>query len=52
MIICYAKEVQINIIRLHVEKLNVVAFKLYESFGYKIYKDQDNRFLMTKNIMK
>lgn len=46
----YAKEINIRIICLHVEKSNVAAFRLYERLGYEIQEDQGNRYLMIKNI--
>lgn len=46
----YATEINIHAIRLHVEKSNTAAFRLYERLGYEIYEDQGNRYLMIKNI--
>lgn len=46
----YAKEIDIHTICLHVEKSNTAAFRLYERLGYKIYKDQGNRYLMIKTF--
>lgn len=46
----YANEINIHTVCLHVEKSNVVAFRLYERLGYKIYEDQGSRYLMIKEV--
>ena len=46
----YASEINIPTVCLHVEKSNVAAFRLYERLGYRIYEDQESRYLMIKNI--
>ena len=32
----------------HVEKTNTSAFRLYDRLGYKIYRDDGNRYLMKR----
>ena len=44
----YAKELGISDILLHVEKTNTSALRLYERLGYKISKDDGNRYLMKR----
>jgi len=46
----YAKELNISVVCLHVEKSNSEAFRLYKRLGYIIYEDQGNRYLMMKHI--
>jgi ribosomal protein S18 acetylase RimI-like enzyme len=46
----YAKSINIDVICLHVEKANFTAFRLYDSLGYKIYKELENKYLMIKRI--
>lgn len=46
----YANNINIHNICLHVEKSNIAAFRLYERLGYKIYEEQENRYLMIKSI--
>jgi ribosomal protein S18 acetylase RimI-like enzyme len=42
----YAKEIGIQHILFHVEKTNTKAFQLYERLGYKVYRDDGNRYMM------
>ena len=42
----YAKEIGIQHILFHVEKSNTKAFQLYERLGYKVYRDDGNRYMM------
>ena len=46
----YAKERNIPSICLHVEKTNTAAMKLYEKNRYKIFSDEDNRYLLAKDL--
>ena len=45
----YAQEIGIQHILFHVEKSNTEAFRLYEKLGYKIFRDDGNRYLMKKD---
>ena len=45
----YAQEIGIQHILFHVEKSNTEAFRLYVRLGYKIFRDDDNRYLMKKD---
>ncbi len=42
----YAQEIGIQHILFHVEKSNTKAFQLYERLGYKVYRDDGNRYMM------
>jgi ribosomal protein S18 acetylase RimI-like enzyme len=42
----YAREIDIQHILFHVEKSNTKAFQLYERLGYKVYRDDGNRYMM------
>lgn len=42
----YAKEIGLTDILFHVEKSNTSAFRLYKRLGYKIFRDDANRYLM------
>ena len=42
----YAKDIGIQHILFHVEKSNTKAFQLYERLGYKVYRDDGNRYMM------
>ena len=44
----YAREIGIHTILFHVERSNTAAFQLYERLGYKIYRDDGNRYMMIK----
>ncbi len=44
----YAQEIGIQHILFHVEKSNTEAFRLYERLGYKIFRDDGNRYMMKK----
>ncbi|SDB61980.1 GNAT family N-acetyltransferase [Butyrivibrio sp. INlla16] len=44
----YAKEIGIQHILFHVEKSNTKAFRLYERLGYKVFRDDGNRYMMKK----
>ena len=48
----YATEQNIRQIRLHVEKSNSNAIRLYQRFGYKIASEKDSRCLMVKELEK
>ena len=45
----YAQEIGIQHILFHVEKSNTDAFRLYERLGYKIFRDDGNRYMMKKD---
>ncbi len=45
----YAQEIGIPLILFHVEKSNTEAFRLYERLGYKVFRDDGNRYLMKKD---
>lgn len=42
----YAMELGLEDILFHVEKTNTSALRLYERLGYKIFRDDGNRYLM------
>ncbi|RKM55359.1 GNAT family N-acetyltransferase [Butyrivibrio sp. CB08] len=42
----YAQEIGFNNIVFHVEKSNTAAFRLYERLGYRIFREEETRFLM------
>ncbi|MCR5147890.1 MAG: GNAT family N-acetyltransferase [Eubacterium sp.] len=42
----YAKELGLKDILFHVAKTNTSALRLYERLGYKIFRDDGNRYLM------
>ena len=44
----YAKELGLADILFHVEKTNTSALRLYERLGYKIFRDDGNRYLMKR----
>ncbi len=44
----YAMELGLADILFHVEKNNASAFRLYERLGYKIFRDDGNRYLMKR----
>ena len=46
----YAMELGLENILFHVEKSNTSAFRLYERLGYKIFRDDGNRYLMKRYI--
>lgn len=45
----YAQEIGIQHILFHVEKSNTEAFRLYEKLGYKVFRDDGNRYMMKKD---
>lgn len=45
----YAQEIGIQNILFHVEKSNTEAFRLYERLGYKVFRDDGNRYMMKKD---
>ena len=45
----YSQEIGIQHILFHVEKSNTEAFRLYERLGYKIFRDDGNRYMMKKD---
>ena len=46
----YAREIDILKLCLHVEKTNLSAMQFYEESGYAIYRDDEHRFLMNKEL--
>lgn len=44
----YARKIGIRDIVFHVEKSNTSAFRLYKRLGYKVFRDDDSRYLMNK----
>ena len=46
----YAKTLNIHTVLLHVEKDNKQAYNFYKRLGYEIYKDEDNRLLLKKDM--
>lgn len=46
----YAQEIGIQHILFHVEKSNADAFRLYERLGYKVFRDDGNRYMMIKDF--
>ena len=42
----YAMELGLEDVLFHVEKTNTSALRLYERLGYKIFRDDGNRYLM------
>ena len=48
----YAKEIGIPAIVLHVEKTNESAFRFYERLGYAIFRDDGNRYLLSKELAR
>ncbi len=46
----YAKSLNVHTILLHVEKSNKYAYNFYKRLGYTIYKDEDSRYLLKKDI--
>lgn len=46
----YAKEIGIDAVLFHVEKTNEDALRLYERLGYEVFRDDDNRFLLKKDL--
>ena len=46
----YARETGIPAIVLHVEKNNESAFRFYERLGYAIFRDDGNRYLLSKEL--
>ena len=45
----YAQEIGIHHILIHIEKYNTEAFRLYEKLGYKVFRDDGNRYMMKKD---
>ena len=46
----YAMEIGIPAIVLHVEKSNESAFRFYERLGYTIFRDDGDRYLLSKEL--
>ena len=46
----YAREIGIPAIVLHVEKNNESAFRFYERLGYTVFRDDGNRYLLSKEL--
>ena len=44
----YAMELGLEYVLFHVEKTNTSALRLYERLGYKIFRDDGNRYLMKR----
>ena len=44
----YIQEIGLKPILFHVEKSNTNAFRLYERLGYKIFRDDGDRYMMIK----
>ena len=44
----YARKIGIRDIVFHVEKSNTSAFRLYKRLGYKVFREDDSRYLMNK----
>lgn len=47
----YSAQTGINAVVFHVEKNNTKAFSLYERLGYRIFRDDGDRYLMCKDII-
>ena len=47
----YGKEIQISPVIFHVEKTNRAALRLYQRLGYAIWRDEERRYLMKKDIL-
>ena len=46
----YASEIKIPAVIFHVEKTNKDAMRLYERLGYVIFRDDNTRFLLKKDL--
>ena len=46
----YAGQIGSRAVLLHVEKANTAAMRFYERFGYSVFRDDGNRFLLKKDI--
>ena len=46
----YAREINTLALCLHVEKSNLSTMQFYENSGYAVYRDDGQRFLMTKEL--
>jgi ribosomal protein S18 acetylase RimI-like enzyme len=46
----YAREIGIPAIVLHVEKNNESAFRFYKRLGYTIFRDDGDRYLLSKEL--
>ncbi|MCR4865311.1 MAG: GNAT family N-acetyltransferase [Lachnospiraceae bacterium] len=46
----YAREIKIPAVLFHVEKTNKDAMRLYERLGYEIFRDDNTRFLLKKDL--
>ena len=46
----YAREIDIPAVVLHVEKNNESAFRFYERLGYTIFRDDGDRYLLSKEL--
>ena len=46
----YAHEINTLALCLHVEKSNLSTMQFYENSGYAVYRDDGQRFLMTKEL--
>jgi ribosomal protein S18 acetylase RimI-like enzyme len=47
----YAAQTGIPAVVFHVEKNNTQAFSLYERLGYKVFRDDGDRYLMHKDVI-
>ena len=46
----YAGQIGSRAVLLHVEKANTSAMRFYERYGYSVFRDDGNRFLLKKDI--
>ena len=46
----YAKELGLFRLALHVEKTNPAAIHFYKKSGYIVYRDDEHRYLMCKEL--
>ena len=46
----YAGQIGSQAVLLHVEKANTSAMRFYERYGYSVFRDDGNRFLLKKDI--
>ncbi|MBP5728427.1 MAG: GNAT family N-acetyltransferase [Clostridia bacterium] len=47
----YAGQIGSKAVILHVEKQNTSAMRFYERYGYSVFRDDGNRFLLKKDIV-
>lgn len=46
----YAGQINSRAVLLHVEKANTSAMRFYERAGYSVFRDDEDRFLLKKDI--